>query len=151
MTASFGGKTDAREIKIIAPVVATAKVSNVKATPRCSFSNFLDVDYELQTTPEGTRAAITLSGYGNDRQVALAAHTLSGDGADGSVAAGKRRLTWDVAADYPNFRSSSLGVELTAVAITVEAPTDLTASSGTSSGGVSGQSAQMESAISARR
>ena len=136
VTASFGGKTDAREIKIIAPVVATAKVSNVKATPRWPFSNLLDVDYELQTTPEGTRAAIALSGYDNDRRVAMAAHTLSGDGADGSVAAGKRRLTWDVAVDYPDFRSSSLDVELTAVAITVAAPTDLTASSGTSSGGV---------------
>ena len=136
VTASFGGKTDKREIKIIAPVVASAKVSNVKATSRWPFSNLLDVDYELQTTPEGTRAAIALSGYDNDRRVAMAAHTLSGDGADGSVAAGKRRLTWDVATDYPDFRSSSLDVELTAVAITVTAPTDLTASSGTSSGGV---------------
>lgn len=137
VTAGYEGKTDTRKVKIIAPVVATAKISNVKAATRWPFSNLLDVDYELQTTPEGTKAAITLSGFDNDRLVAMAAHTLTGDGANGSVAAGNHRITWDVAADYPGLRTSSLDVELSAVAITVTTPTDFTASAGTSSSGVS--------------
>ena len=129
-------KTATHEVKIVVPVKATAEIASVKPSTRWPFSGKLDVDYELKTTPEGTRALVSLSGFDNDKQTPMAAKTLSGDGAEGAVAAGKHRLTWDVAADYPNFHAKSFGVEMTAVPMTIAAPSNLAATAGTSAAAV---------------
>ena len=129
-------KTDTYEVLIVAPIVATAEVKNVQAKTRWPFSNFLDVDYELVTHPAGTRALVTLSGRDDDKGVAMAARSLTGDGATGPVEAGKHRLTWDVAADYPDFHTKAFSVEMSAVAMSANMPSNVTASAGTSTAGV---------------
>ena len=129
-------KSATHTVSIIAPIRATAEVKNVKASARWPFSGKLDVDYELDTKPEGTRAVVTLSGHDDDHDVAMAAKTLSGEGAEGAILAGKHRITWDVAADYPHFHVKSFSVEMSAVPILIAAPSNLTASVGTSTKGV---------------
>ena len=129
-------KTATHQVVIVAPIVATAEVKNVQAKTRWPFSSLLDVDYELVTQPAGTRALVTLSGHDDDKDVAMAARTLTGDGATGPVEAGKHRLTWDVAADYPDFHTTSFSVEMSAVALSANMPSNVTASAGTSTEGV---------------
>ena len=129
-------KTATHQVVIVAPIVATAEVKNVQAKTRWPFSNFLDVDYELVTQPAGTRALVTLSGRDDDKGVAMAARSLTGDGATGPVEAGKHRLTWDVAADYPDFHAKAFSVEMSAVPMVANMPSNVTASAGTSTAGV---------------
>lgn len=129
-------KTDTHEVLIVAPITASAEVRNVQAKTRWPFSSLLDVDYELVTQPAGTRALVTLSGHDDDKDVAMAARTLTGDGATGPVEAGKHRLTWDVAADYPDFHAKEFSVEMSAVALSANMPSNVTASAGTSTEGV---------------
>ena len=136
VTAAFGGKSATKDVKVQAPVQASASISNVRVTPRWPFSSLVDIDYTLATAPEGTRALVTLSGQDNDHNVPMAAKTLTGDGASGVVAAGERRLTWDVGADYPGFHASSFGVTLEAVPYVIAAPANVSASQGTSTRGV---------------
>ena len=132
IAAAFGGKVVVKEVKVVAPAAASASVSNVRVTPRWPFSTLVDIDYTLVTEPEGMRAHVSLSGQDNDHNVPLAARTLTGDGATGSVAAGERRITWDIGADHPGFHAKSFDVNLEAVPFILSAPTNVTASQGTS-------------------
>ena len=132
IAAAFGGKVVVKEVKVVAPAAASASVSNVRVTPRWPFSTLVDIDYTLATEPEGTRAHVSLSGQDNDHNVPLAAKTLTGDGATGSVAAGERRITWDIGADHPGFHAKSFDVNLEAIPFILSAPTNVTASQGTS-------------------
>lgn len=101
-------------VRLTAPTAVAAEVKNVSAAVRWPFSNLLDVDYEVTVEPPDSKVNVSLSGYDADRQQILAAKTLTGDGADGPVEAGPHRLTWDVAADHPGLRSSSLSVAMEA-------------------------------------
>ncbi len=123
-------------VTVVAPIVTTAEVKNVQPKTRWPFSSLLDVDFELVTQPAGTRALVTLSGHDGDKNVAMAARTLTGDGANGPVAAGRRRLTWNVAADYPDFHAKAFTVEMSAVPMAANMPSNVTASAGTSTAGV---------------
>ena len=119
-------------VSVIAPVKATAEVKNIRFASRWPFLGKLDVDYELVTMPVGTCAAVTLSGHDDDHDVAMAATTLSGDGAEGAIPAGQHRLTWDVGTDYPKFHVRNFSIEMSAVPILIAAPSNLTATVGTS-------------------
>ena len=136
VTAAFGGKSATKEVKVLAPVQASASVSNVRVKPRWPFSSLVDIDYTLSTVPEGTRALVTLSGQDNDHDVPLAAKTLTGDAVGAAVAAGEHRLTWDIGADYPGFHAASFDVKLEAIPYTIAAPANVAASQGTSTRGV---------------
>ena len=136
VTAAFGGKSATKEVKVLAPVQASASVSNVRVKPRWPFSTLVDIDYTLATSPEGTRALVTLSGQDNDHNVPLAAKTLTGDAVGAAIAAGDHRLTWDIGADYPGFHTTSFDVNLEAVPYVIAAPANVSASQGTSTRGV---------------
>ena len=132
VTAAFGGKSATKDVKVQAPVQASASVSNVRVTPRWPFSTLVDIDYTLATTPSGTRALVTLSGQDNDHNVPMAARTLTGDGVSCPVASGSYRITWDVGADHPSFHANSFDVTLEAVPYVISSPANFTASLGTS-------------------
>lgn len=139
VTASFADpatKTATCSVSIEAPIIVTAEVKNVQPKARWPFSNLLDVDYELVTQPAGARAFVMLSGYDGDKGVALAARSVTGDGVDAPVESGKHRLSWDVAADYPDLHTTALSVEMSAVPVSANVPTNVTASAGTSTEGV---------------
>ena len=139
VTASFADpatKTATCSVSIEAPIIVTAEVKNVQPKARWPFSNLLDVDYELVTQPAGARAFVMLSGYDGDKGVALAARSVTGDGVDAPVESGKHRLSWDVAADYPDLHTTALSVEMSAVSVSANVPTNVTASAGTSTEGV---------------
>ena len=125
VTAAFGGKSASKEVKVLAPVQASASVSNVRVKPRWPFSTLVDIDYTLSTAPEGTRALVTLSGQDNDHDVPMAAKTLTGDAVGAAVAAGEHRLTWDIGADYPGFHAASFDVKFEAVPYTIAAPANI--------------------------
>lgn len=106
------------EVALVAPIVKTASVKDVEAHARWPWNGWVDVDYTLETAPTGTFAKISLSGYDNDHKSALAATTLSGDGARGArVAPGKRRISWNLGADYPDFHAGRVKVLLDAIPI----------------------------------
>ena len=136
VAASYGGKIATKSVKVVAPVATSATVSNVSVKPRWPFSSLVDIDYTLATAPEGTVALISLSGQDNDHNLPLAATTLTGDGAGNVVAAGRRRITWDVGADYPGFHAKSFDVSLEAVPYVIGVPSNVSASQGTSTRGV---------------
>ena len=125
VTAAFSGKSATKEVKVVAPVQASASVSNVRVKPRWPFSTLVDIDYTLSTAPEGTRALVTLSGQDNDHDVPLAAKMLTGDAVGAAVAAGEHHLTWDVGADYPGFHAASFDVKLEAIPYTIAAPANI--------------------------
>ena len=125
VTAAFGGKSATKDVKVLAPVQASASVSNVRVKPRWPFSTLVDIDYTLSTAPEGTRALVTLSGQDNDHDVPLAAKTLTGDAVGAAVAAGEHRLTWDIGADYPGFHAASFDVKIEAIPYTIAAPANI--------------------------
>ena len=105
------------EVALVAPIIKTATVSDVAAHARWPWNGWVDVDYNLETSPTGTVAKIILSGYDLDHKSALAATTLTGDGANGyTVEAGQRRISWNLGADYPGFHASQVRVSLNAVA-----------------------------------
>ena len=129
--------TGTKQVTVVAPIIAGAQVTRVVATPRWPWNALLDIDYDLETTPSGTRATVSVSGYDHDHDVPLAATTLTGDGANGAlVAAGNHRITWNIGADYPNFHAKNFTVNMTAVPSAVAAPTNVTVSAGTSTQGV---------------
>ena len=103
ITASFTDgvtKTATKSVTIVAPVTATAAITDVGVTSRWPFSPLLDIDYTLSVTPATARAAIAVFGRDEDHGVDMAATSLTGDGANGSyIAAGRHRLTWDIRAD----------------------------------------------------
>ena len=136
VSATYGGKTDSRDVTILVPFDAVAQVSNVKATPRWPFGTLVDIDYTLATTPSGTKASISLIGHDNDHDRDIAATTLTGDGADGPADAGTRRITWDVGADHPGLHVKDFSVSVDAVPLVAAVPTNVVASMGTSSLGV---------------
>ena len=126
-------ETATRSVTVVAfassaPVVS---VSCVSAKPRWPFSGLVDVDYTVSASPEGTKAAVSVSGYDHDRNVPLAARTLEGEGASAPVEAGRRRITWNVAADYPGFHAAAFSVAVEATVASIAAPSGLTASQGT--------------------
>lgn len=132
ITAAYGGKTGTKDVKVVAPAAATATITSVTAAQRWPFSGLVDIDYTLETSPEGTVALVSVSAQDRDHDVPLAATALSGDGADAAVAAGSHRLTWDLAAEHPGFHAKELDVQLAAVPYVIPAPTGLSASQGTS-------------------
>ena len=126
-------ETATRSVTVVAfassaPVVS---VSCVSAKPRWPFSGLVDVDYTVSASPEGTKAAVSVSGYDHDRNMPLAARTLEGEGASAPVEAGRRRITWNVAADYPGFHAAAFSVAVEATVASIAAPSGLTASQGT--------------------
>ncbi len=125
VTASFTDsttKTATKSVKIVAPQVASATVSNVKLSSRWPWNGWVDVDYTLKTSPAGALALVSLSGQDHDLGRALAAKTLSGDGATDAVAAGARRISWNVGADHPGVAAAAFTVDVTAVPVTAPAP-----------------------------
>ena len=125
-------RTATKTMTVIVPVKATANVKNVTVAPRWPFNGTVDVDYEVETSPDGTLAAVSVSGYDYDHNLALAALALEGDGSSGSVSPGRHRLSWNVAADHPRLHVRSFGVEMSAVPVPVLIPTNVTATAGTS-------------------
>ncbi len=104
------------EVALVAPIVKTATIKDVEAHARWPWNGWVDVDYTLETAPTGTVAKVSLSGYDRDHKAALVATTLAGDGARGAtVEPGKRRLSWNLGADYPDFHASRVNVTLNAV------------------------------------
>ena len=104
------------EVALVAPLVKAATITALSVKPRWPWNGLVDVDYTLATSPSGTVAKISLSGYDLDHRTSLAATTLSGDGARGAtVEAGEHRITWNVGADHPGFHASQVRVSLNAV------------------------------------
>ena len=104
------------EVALVAPIVQTATVKDVEAHARWPWNGWVDVDYILETAPTGTVAKVSLSGYDRDHQTALAATTLAGDGSrGGTVEPGKRRISWNLGADYPDFHAKEVNVTVNAV------------------------------------
>lgn len=122
-----------KTVAIVVPVKATADVKNVTVAPRWPFNGTVDIDYEVETSPDGTLASVSVSGYDYDHRLALAALAVEGDGSTGAVHPGRHRLSWNVAADHPHLHVRSFGVEMSAVPIPVLIPTNVIASTGTSS------------------
>lgn len=59
-------KTAKKDVRIVAPVVATVEVSDLQVTTRWPFANLIDVDYTLTTTPAGTKAKVSLAAFDLD-------------------------------------------------------------------------------------
>ena len=132
-------RTATKSVTVIAPAPAkpTVSVSGISAKPRWPFVGLVDVDYTVSASPEGTKAAVSVSGFDHDHNVPLAARTLSGEGASAPVEAGRRRITWNVAADYPGFHAAAFSVTVEVAIASIAAPSGLTASQGTSTDHVS--------------
>ncbi len=96
----------------LAAAVAQADigVTNVVATPRWPWNGKMDVAYEVLADDPETNLWVSFGGRDEDRNLALPMRTLAGDGADGRVRPGKRRVTWDAAADAPGANAAAAAV-----------------------------------------
>ena len=85
-------------------------VTNVVATPRWPWNGKVDISYEVSADDPQTNLWVSFSGRDEDRHLAVPMKTLAGDGADGRVMPGKRRVTWDAAADAPGASAAAFAV-----------------------------------------
>ena len=120
-----------KTVTLVAPAPATVEVTELSFIPRWPWNGLADIDYTLETSPEGTKARVALSARDRDHGADLPVATLSGDGAAGPVTAGRHRLTWDIGADYPEFHARAVTVSMTAVPSLLGAPGNLSASAST--------------------
>jgi len=130
LQAAFGGLTATKSVRIQAPVTATATLSNVVVRSRWPYNGWVDIDYMLAVTPAEKVATITVAGLDKDLGKPLAAFTLTGDGATGTVASGIRRVSWHLAADYPEFHASAFSIKLDAVPYFIVRPTGVSTGDG---------------------
>ena len=92
-------------------------VTNVVATPRWPWSGKVDIAYEVLADDPQANLWVSFSGLDKDRNLSVPVITLAGDGADGRVKPGKRRVTWDAAADSPGKNAAAFVVS---VAVSVD-------------------------------
>ena len=88
-------------------------VTNVVATPRWPWNGKVDVAYEVLADDPQTNLWVNFGGRDEERGLAVPMRTLAGDGADGRVRPGKRRATWDAAADAPGANAAAFEVTVT--------------------------------------
>ena len=87
-----------------------ARVVAATAAVRSPWDGFVDVDVTVYLPVSGTTAALALSATDGSRT--FAASTLEGDVA--ATTSGTYRVSWNVAADYPDFYAPSFTVTATA-------------------------------------
>ena len=96
-------------------VEAAVSVSNVVCTQRYPWNGKVDIDYEVFADDPAADVWVYATGFDKDANVSMGVRAISGDGAGAPVKPGKRRMTWDVTADYPGFNSTAFTVKMTAL------------------------------------
>ncbi len=90
-------------------------VTNIVCAQRYPWNGMVDIDYEVVCDDPDADVWVYATGYDGDMNVSMAPRVLTGDGADGPVKPGRRRLTWNVTADYPGFASTAFTVKMCAL------------------------------------
>lgn len=90
-------------------------VTNVVCAQRYPWNGMVDIDYEVVCDDPEADVWVYCTGWDGDLNTSMSPWTLSGDGAKGPTKPGKRRLTWNVTADYPGFASSAFSVKMFAL------------------------------------
>ena len=94
---------------------AAVAVSNVVCTQRYPWNGKVDIDYEVFADDPAADVWVYATGFDKDANVSMGVRAVTGDGANAPVKPGKRRMTWDVTADYPGFNSTAFTVKMTAL------------------------------------
>ena len=88
-------------------------VTNVTVQQRYPWNGLVDIDYEVMGA-EDSVVHIAVMGRDEKTDEIVWMKSLSGDGADGTVAPGKHRITWNLGADYPRWRTDGFSVKILA-------------------------------------
>ena len=90
-------------------------VTNISCTQRYPWNGKVDIDYEVFADDPAADVWVYATGFDKDANVSMGVRAVTGDGANAPVKPGKRRMTWDVTADYPGFNSTAFTIKMTAL------------------------------------
>lgn len=90
-------------------------VKDITCTQRTPWNGMVDIDYTVEAEDENADIWVFATGYDKDSNTTMAPRTLTGEGVTTPVKPGKHRMTWNVSADYPNFRSTAFTVKMSAL------------------------------------
>ena len=136
LATSSGVRIDLYAVWEAVELAHTATVAGVTAAVRWPWSGKIDVDYMLECDASNAMAYVDLSARDEDRQRNLLPVTLTGDGGRKAIHAGVRRLTWDVAADYPGFDTSALMVDIVPCVVSLSHVEDIVVSQSVAAVGI---------------
>lgn len=90
-------------------------VKDITCTQRTPWNGMVDIDYTVEAEDENADIWVFATGYDKDSNTTMAPRTLTGEGVNTPVKPGTHRMTWNVSADYPNFRSTAFTVKMSAL------------------------------------
>ena len=92
---------------------AEVSVSDITCTPRFPWNGKVDIDYTVGSDNPNEDICVLATAFDKDANVPIRVCTLTGEGAAlQPVKPGRRRLTWDAAADHPGLATTALRVDL---------------------------------------